>query len=84
MRSADFQSTVSPICNRQSRGFPFAVKNCGRLAEWNSAIQQIANLRYVEGRTDHAVARFFSRTTDFAPLVSGSPDWGLSHCFNGS
>src|SRR5438874_11586847 len=45
-RSADLQSAVSPICNRQR------VENNGhsgvlaRSAECNSAIQQIANLRY--------------------------------------
>jgi hypothetical protein len=45
-RSADFQSAVSPICNRQSVGsVPRAVVP-RRLAECNSAIQQTTSLRY--------------------------------------
>jgi hypothetical protein len=46
-RSADFQSAVSPICNRQGIEFWLARRICPCSAEWNSAIQQIGNLRYV-------------------------------------
>jgi hypothetical protein len=45
-RSADFQSAVSRICNLPGvvmRGAPSCFE---RLAECNSAIQQIKNLRY--------------------------------------
>jgi hypothetical protein len=45
-RSADFQSAVSPIFNRQAldkSGQPSAIVSS---AECNSAIQQISNLRY--------------------------------------
>src|SRR5438874_1648588 len=44
-RSADFQSAVSPICNRQAAQIIKPFIEFGRRAEWNSAIQQIANLR---------------------------------------
>jgi hypothetical protein len=43
-RSADFQSAVSPICNRQAVGFKRFDFNAD--AEYNSAIQQIENLRF--------------------------------------
>jgi len=43
VRSADFQSAVSPISNRQRATALLG----GRPAECNSAIQQIGNLRYV-------------------------------------
>src|SRR5437016_4078672 len=45
-RSADLQSAVSPICNRQGFRVLPRPRIVGRLAECNSAIQQIANLRY--------------------------------------
>jgi hypothetical protein len=48
--SADFQSAASPIFNRQSVEFSAARETIGQLAEWNSAIQQIENLRYEGGR----------------------------------
>ena len=43
---ADFQSAVSPICNRQGLEFSEGAYVSRRLAECNSAIQQIENLRY--------------------------------------
>jgi len=43
--SADFQSAVSPICNRQAYVLSSAAEH-GPLAECNSAKQQIENLRY--------------------------------------
>jgi len=46
-RSADLQSAVSPICNRQRTGHRLARRAMPHSAECNSAIQQIANLRYV-------------------------------------
>jgi len=46
-RSADLQSAVSPICNRQGIEFWLACRTGRCSAEWNSAIQQIGNLRYV-------------------------------------
>ena len=48
--SADFQSDVSPICNRQALFFLSRARKCHAPAECNSAIQQIENLRY-EHRT---------------------------------
>ena len=45
-RSADFQSAVSPIFNRQGAGKSQGCRGCGCLAECNSAIRQIENLRY--------------------------------------
>ena len=52
-RSADFQSAVSPICNRQSVE-KFQRCRLGRsAAECNSAIQQITNLRYVNASRVH-------------------------------
>src|SRR5881396_2474441 len=45
-RSADFQSAVSPICNRQSVGSVPGAVVPRRLAECNSAIQQTTSLRY--------------------------------------
>src|SRR6516225_10306341 len=50
-RSADLQSAVSPICNRQTPESARELWNFGALAECNSAIQQIANLRYDTRRT---------------------------------
>jgi cellulose synthase/poly-beta-1,6-N-acetylglucosamine synthase-like glycosyltransferase len=43
---ADFQSAVSPICNRQGVVTSPDSGNCNRPAEYNSARQQIENLRY--------------------------------------
>src|SRR5260370_42504475 len=48
-RSADFQSAVSPICNRQSVEFS-GLFELSAPAEYNSAIQQIENLRYEKRR----------------------------------
>ena len=48
-RSADLQSAVSQNCNRQDPGHGLARLPGPRCAECNSAIQQIANLRYVAG-----------------------------------
>jgi hypothetical protein len=44
--SADFQSAVSPICNRQSVGSVPRAGSPRGLAECNSAIQQATGLRY--------------------------------------
>jgi dipeptidyl aminopeptidase/acylaminoacyl peptidase len=44
--SADFQSAVSPISSRQTPESSAGARLFGRSAEWNSAIQQIGNLRY--------------------------------------
>ena len=44
--SADFQSAVSPNCIRQSVGSVPRAGVCQRLAEWNSAIQQLTTLRH--------------------------------------
>ena len=44
--SADLQSAVSPICNRQGSGCLLALRAYAPSAECNSAIQQIENLRY--------------------------------------
>ena len=45
-RSADFQSAVSPICNRQGDGVARSARNVHHFADCKSAIQQIGNLRY--------------------------------------
>jgi hypothetical protein len=45
-RSADFQSAVSPICNRQRVRYSKGARVLRRSAECNSAIRQIENLRY--------------------------------------
>jgi hypothetical protein len=45
-RNADFQSAVSPICNRLGSK-PSTTQVLSTPAEYNSAIQQIENLRYV-------------------------------------
>jgi cyclophilin family peptidyl-prolyl cis-trans isomerase len=45
-RSADFQSAVSPISNRQTVEKSKRSLELDAPAEWNSAIQQIGNLRY--------------------------------------
>jgi hypothetical protein len=50
-RSADLQFAVTPICNRLGTEQRLARRACARLAECNSAIQQIANLRYECGPT---------------------------------
>ena len=55
-RSADFQSAVSPICNRLGLEHSAALVFAGA-AEYNSAIQQIENLRYV---TEHSQSCFFA------------------------
>src|SRR5260221_403809 len=44
--SADFQSAVSPISNRQSVANPGAAWNRARLQPGTTAIQQVGNLRY--------------------------------------
>src|SRR6266550_2621672 len=44
--SADLQSAVSPICNRQSAHLFWSDRIFEESAECNSAIQQISNLRY--------------------------------------
>jgi hypothetical protein len=46
--SADLQSAVSPICNRQAARLMSAPHRYPRSAECNSAIRQIANLRYAK------------------------------------
>jgi len=46
LRSADLQSAVSPICNRQGYEDSKAMHVSAPPAEYNSAIRQIANLRY--------------------------------------
>ena len=48
-RSADFQSAVSPICNRQDDGVARSARNVRHLADCKSAIQSRSggrNLRY--------------------------------------
>ncbi|MBM3840203.1 MAG: carbon-nitrogen hydrolase family protein [Verrucomicrobia bacterium] len=45
-RSADFQSAVSPISNRQGAGKSQRARTGRRPAEYNSAIRQSATLRY--------------------------------------
>ena len=45
-RSADFQSAVSPICNRQDTGLLLPRPVSAGSAECNSAIRPIENLRY--------------------------------------
>ena len=45
-RSADGQSAISPICNRQSVGSVPSAVVLRRLAECNSATQQTTSLRY--------------------------------------
>ena len=44
--SADLQSAVSRICNPQEESAFLALGLDRRAAEYNSAIRQIANLRY--------------------------------------
>jgi len=58
--SAGLQPAVSPICNRQTVESSKRVEQEKRLAECNSAIQQVPNLRYdqsspratIPGKTD--------------------------------
>ncbi len=45
-RSADFQSAVSPICNRQGTGDSKSSRFCRRSAGYKPAIQQTTSLRY--------------------------------------
>jgi hypothetical protein len=45
-RSADFQSAVSPICNRQGTGESQVSRFCRRSAGYKPAIQQTTSLRY--------------------------------------
>ena len=49
LRSADFQSAVSPNCIRQGVGHP------QRPADYKSAIRQIGNLRYAFGLRESAI-----------------------------
>ena len=44
--SADFQSAVSPTCSRLAADYSGDLSSSGRIAESNSAILQIENLRY--------------------------------------
>jgi REP element-mobilizing transposase RayT len=50
-RSADFQSAVSPTWSRQGVDQHGWLKAVRRAAEYNSAIQQIENLRYAFGQS---------------------------------
>ncbi|MBI4659793.1 MAG: molecular chaperone TorD family protein [Verrucomicrobia bacterium] len=45
-RSADLQSAVSPISNRQGAGQDGDARNAAPLAGWKPAIQQVGNLRH--------------------------------------
>jgi len=58
-RSADWQSAVSPICNRQAAANSERAGTTGQLADCKSAIQQIENLRYGAARNVSAY-RFLS------------------------
>jgi len=49
---ADFHSAVSPGWTRPGLQIRRSACSFGRLAEWNSAIQQIENLRYAALRTE--------------------------------
>src|SRR5438093_11895181 len=62
-RSADFQSAVSPICNRQRVQWIQRAPAFGLSAECNSAIQQIENLRYF------FAARRSTRKSEMRPSV---------------
>jgi hypothetical protein len=48
--SADLQSAVSPIFNRQGLAEFRRIRSSRRAAECNSAVQQIENLRYAKRR----------------------------------
>jgi hypothetical protein len=54
-RSAELYSDGSQIYNLQRVAQPAAHENLARPAECNSAIQQIANLRYGAGGSRHAL-----------------------------
>ena len=58
--SADFQSAVSPISNRHGTGQLLRLRAGLCAAEWNSAIQQIGNLRYARS----------GAAADFLPVFS--------------
>src|SRR6266487_2611798 len=59
-RSAELHSAVSQICNLRRSRNPKAVGKIARLAECNSAIQQIENLRYNGFASRHALLHFQS------------------------
>lgn len=49
-RSADFQSAVAPISNRQGAGQPADARNAAPPAGWEPAIQKVGNLRDEAGQ----------------------------------
>jgi hypothetical protein len=64
-RSADFQSAVSPICNRQSVDHSQDPQFCRGSAGYKPAIQQTTSLRY--GRRRHAKQIQSRRVSKMAP-----------------
>ena len=78
-RSADFQSAVSPICNRQSTGDSQVSRFCRRSAGYKPAIQQTTSLRYEcrqQGKQIHGFNRGLrvERNIGVGPTRSFVPD----------
>jgi hypothetical protein len=67
-RSAGFHPAVSRISNPQTFAKASVSGAFGRLAEWNSAIPQIGNLRHSRTRLRHYDRRAFFLGTD-APFA---------------
>ena len=63
-RSADFQSAVSPICNRQRLGYSQDPGFRARFAGYKPAIQQTTSLRYECRRHGKQIRRRESAETD--------------------
>jgi sugar phosphate isomerase/epimerase len=79
-RSADWQSAVSPVGNRQSRPLSHRASfiplrrahQAGALAECHSAIQPIANRRYVVGAQTKTVQNALSSKSQLTKLTPSS------------
>ncbi len=71
IRSADLLSAVSPICNRQRVENGNDPRVVGPRAEYNSAIQQITNLRYGLRRRLTKNRDLIRKAVDLRDLVAG-------------
>ncbi|MBM3840469.1 MAG: DUF3568 family protein [Verrucomicrobia bacterium] len=75
-RSADFQSAVSPISNRQGAGKSQRARTGRRPAEHNSAIRQSATLRYELCRPSRGPSSAYGELT-LSPAGGGGAKLGL-------
>src|SRR5437667_3999560 len=79
-RSADFQSAVSPICNRQGTGDSQVSRSCRRSAGYKPAIQQTTSLRYECRQHGKQIrVRRTSRSACGYPRASWRRGWCTAH-----